>query len=162
MRKFDPKQAHYLTCDLVYQEFRAHPVTMLSDASVAPVYVLKQFVLPSSEQRYLIIWLRIDAQLSGATSKRTAMATHIFRNVFELENFSDLVQNPQSGRAGHIDSDLMAAVLSMSVSTARGQLQVLMAGTPFHGFHLPLQSIEDVMQLPVFDMKALIEDWETG
>ncbi|MFK8056272.1 MAG: hypothetical protein AB8F78_09165 [Saprospiraceae bacterium] len=158
MGKFDPNKLAFVDCEAVKFDFETHPMVRDHDAAVNSSWDVFQCMLPNRRSQSLFVWIKFEASALDKKKRTVAKFTACFRCLFVVENFDDIVtDNPEGG--GTIDGDAIISMLSIGLSTSRGQLQILLAKSPFIKLPMPVLTIKYLMDMPPFDVRDFFPEW---
>lgn len=158
MGKFDPIKLTFVDCEAVKFNFETHPMLRDHAAAEKSSWNVYQNILPHPENQSLFVWLKYEASALTKSGETLATLTACFRCLFVIENFDEIVTaNPAGG--GTLDSDAIISMLSIGLSTSRGQLQILLAKSPFIKLPMPVLTVEYLIHMPQFDVREFFPEW---
>lgn len=162
MQRFEAQKLQFIDCEPVAINYATHPIGRDYQSIVASETNVKYDVWPNVDHNVFYIWYMLEC-VAKSEKQAFAKATYVMRCLFEYDDITSILELPTEAKIGNIDSDALTAMLSISFSTIRGQLQMMQAKTPFRDLPLGAVSIEFIQRLDRFDAREYVpEFWNKG
>ena len=156
---FDPTKLSIIECLLVHSKFSSHPLIKTADKATQVSYSVQRAINPALDLGELIIFIRLEVRLLHEVGYPVAEHESVFRVVFKIENFEELIELDENGVLTQINDNLIIAATSIATSTIRGAVLPLYSNTFLHKFLMPTIPIAEIAAMDYFGLSEYIPDW---